>query len=267
MADLAFIYRADKNNVGDWWSIPQRYFTFRPADTFDIKNINANLSNYKSIIVGGGGLGRPGFQTELNYLQNNGKNIIGWGIGADTFENSRKILTPPPLNYDFTANYFDAFDVVGTRIFNLPGSTYVPCASCMSNLFFKYRDMKPKHTLGLYSHPKAYLTPPNTASPIPHNDNKGNNLEEKLQFLASCETVVTNTYHGVYWSLLLERKVVCIPFKSGLFTFKHKPVYADSTNITDSLIAKATTYSGLLEECRKLNIMFYSDIANNFEVA
>ena len=80
------------------------------------------------------------------------------------------------------------------------------------------------------------------------------------------EYIITNTYHGVYWATLLERKVIVLPFKSGLFSFKYPPVYCFDGNISDDLMNKAKVYEGILEEDRKLNFGFYNYLVNKYDL-
>src|SRR5690606_21033089 len=97
--------------------------------------------------------------------------------------------------------------------------------SAMHVLFDKYRDKAPTKTVGYYQHKHSRFGA--------HGDglimtNNGDDLESKLSFIADHEYIVSNTYHGVYWATLLNRKVLCLPFKSGLFSFKHKPLYVSN---------------------------------------
>ena len=79
------------------------------------------------------------------------------------------------------------------------------------------------------------------------------------------EVIITNAYHGLYWSTLLGKRVICIRNKSGLFTLKYKPVYLSKGSfINNELISKANTYNHALEECRSKNIDFYNLIKKNF---
>jgi exopolysaccharide biosynthesis predicted pyruvyltransferase EpsI len=57
--------------------------------------------------------------------------------------------------------------------------------------------------------------------PIPADFPKLNNraeLEDVVQLLGGAEYVLTNSYHGLYWSVLLGRKVILYkPFSSRFF--------------------------------------------------
>ena len=99
---------------------------------------------------------------------------------------------------------------------------------------------------------------------MPVCDNSGNNFEEKLDFLSSCEYIVTNTYHGAYWSTLLQKKVIVIPYKSGLMSLKHKPFYCWDKNISDEVLHSAKAHLGVLEEDRKINLEFYKYLTDKY---
>ena len=89
--------------------------------------------------------------------------------------------------------------------------------------------------------------------------NTGQNIEQILTFLGSAETVVTNTYHGVYWATLLGRKVVCIPWGTKFSMFKHPPTFANETNWHEK-IEEAKSYPRALKECRTANTDFFADV-------
>ena len=97
--------------------------------------------------------------------------------------------------------------------------------------------------------------------PAPRMLNTGQNMEQIIEFLGSGETVVTNSYHGVYWATLLGRKVVCIPWGAKFNMFKHPPTMATPENWPD-MISKAQNYTNALNECRSSNLSFFSDVTN-----
>ena len=266
MTSLKFIFRADKTNVGDWWCPPFRYFPFKPSVIGDILDQSFSLENTKTLILGGGGIGSDFFRPFLKEIEK--KNIettVLWGGGVDVKVIKNELLTSK--EQDLHGNYFDFMTEVGTRVFSSPQKfTYIPCTSCMNNLFFKYREVKPKHLLGVYSHKRVPLLENDDKDIYPRQDNNGDDLEEKLKFLASCEYIITNTYHGLYWATLLERKVIVLPFKSGLFSFKYSPVFCFDGKITDELLNKARIHTGVLEESRKLNFGFYKYLADKYDL-
>ena len=266
MNPIQFLFRIDKTNVGDWWCSPRRYFPFKPNNVGDITNVSIPLENVKTLIIGGGGIGSNFFKPHLDRIkEKNIQNTILWGAGVDVEVDKSKLLTSQEL--ELYGDYFDFFDEVGTRVYSSPQKfRYVPCVSCMNNLFFKYRDIKPKKLIGVYNHKRVGLFTKNNKNDYPKMDNSGVNIEEKLNFISNFEYIITNTYHGVYWATLLERKVIVLPFKSGLFSFKYPPAYSFDGNICDDLMDKAKVYEGVLEEDRKLNFEFYKFLADKYDL-
>ncbi len=260
------IYRADETNVGDWWSPPGRYFPFKPAPIFDILNSEVIPNDNSLYIVGGGGLGREFFRQHLlNLTKRRDKKykLIAWGVGSDLYENREGIVNADE-DQNLLGDFFEGFEEIGTRIWYSQeqlNCKWVPCASCLYPGFYSYRDKKPKNRIGFYFHKRvpmnfktdSYLT----------MSNNGNNIDEKLNFISDHEYIVTNTYHGVYWATLLNRKVLCLPFKSGLYTFKHRPHYLESFP-TDSDLELAKNYPDALDDCRNANIEYYLYLVNKY---
>jgi hypothetical protein len=217
------------------------------------------------VIVGGGGLGRETFSEALQIMQNPSRNyrLIAWGVGADLSENREG--TVAHTTADLLGSYFDGFDRVGTRIWNPEGKhEWVPCASCLHPQIPIYRDRAPTQLIGVYQHkrvPIAFNSPDSASAST--MDNSGDSIEEKLDFLSRFEYIVTNSYHGVYWATLLNRKVICVPFKSGLYSFRHRPVYINDS-LTEDHLHQAVSYPTALEECRMANLKFYTSLIEQF---
>lgn len=250
------VHRHDEYNVGDWWSAPYRYFPLG-AKVVDIMEFEPETSGIDTIVVGGGGLGNAYFAEKLKTLSllANKVNLIAWGVGEDNFVNRKKTI-PVSSDYVLFSSWFDAFHEVGSRVYGSP-VPWVPCASCMYESFDVYRDRKPENSVGIYRH-RHYGVNVNLSGSdkLPVLDNSGNNIEDKLSYISKFEYVITNTYHGVYWATLLNRKVVCVPNKSGLFSVKHKPVYTE--RVTEDDLHRASSYDDSLEECRCKNNQFFN---------
>ena len=266
MTNMKFIFRADNTNVGDWWCPPWRYFPFKPGSVGDILNPEFKISESDILIMGGGGIGSEFFRPHLNRIKEANANIsILWGAGVDSVSDRNRVLSDG--EHDLYGDYFDFLHEKGIRVFSNPQKyNYVPCASCMNNLFFKYREKKPKAKVGVYNHKRVNILNANNKNNIPVADNSGNNLQEKLEFLSDFEYIITNTYHGVYWATLLGRKVICIPYKSGLFSFKYSPTYCLDGSIGDEHFDKAIAYEYVLEESRKINLEYYLMLANKYDL-
>lgn len=276
------IFRRDKTNVGDWWSPPERYFpldVFQSNDLIDSENFPNHSTTY---IVGGGGLGNESFLPHLDRLTRRDRayTLIAWGVGAD-HQVDRSSLIRCPDNFDALLDYFSAFDEVGTRIYMSAGYgdrknyRWVPCASCMSPLFRELAHVQPTQRVGFFSHKRVPLSDTGQRASkldsvrsslfnrVSHFDNRGSDLKQKLAAMANCEFVVTNSYHGVYWATLLGRKVICQPFKDGLYSFKHAPAYLFQDDL-DNVMEKAVSYPNALEECRLANVAYYRYLTEKY---
>ncbi|AVR45818.1 hypothetical protein C7S20_11470 [Christiangramia fulva] len=258
------IYRIDKNNAGDFFSAPFHYYEGieNILDIYGYKSSSKN-ERYKwvkkiaanSIIVGGGGLlNRKSFKRQLQTfekLASDNKKIVLWGVGHNS-KKKKDFNNMSSYNIDIKK-----FGLVGTRDYSMPGD-YVPCVSCKHVVFddsyeiedeigiiFHKKTMKNKAVLGKFS---AYPSISNTAE-----------VEKIVAFIGSKEKIITDSYHAMYWSMLLGRKVAVIPNSSKFFDFKYKPVFSDFENCIAE-VNKATSYTGVLEECRELNDSFYQKV-------
>lgn len=192
----------------------------------------------------------------LDVLQNLNRKVgprILWGVGYNSKE---KEIDSYILNYP---SYITQFDLVGVRDWDTD-YRWVPCASCMHPAFDKEYEIK--NEIVWFEHKKRLIeTKVFDVKPAPRMLNTGQNIEQIIEFLGSAETVVTNSYHGVYWATLLNRKVICIPWGSKFNMFKHTPTMASEKNWHEK-INEAISYPNALEECREANTIFYEDVLN-----
>lgn len=272
------MYRIDRKNVGDWWSPPFRYFPFTSHRQIDIKDVDQLPNEGGLVIFGGGGLGQTGFRAYTEKLTRPDRKykLIAWGVGGDTFTDRSAAMTVG-RDMESLTGYLSDFDEIGTRIF-APAQAHderyhwVPCASCLAPLFYKFRSRQPVEKIGVYEHLRVPVGPhlgPGTTirdrlfGKYPLMSNRGINLASKLDFMSRFEIIVTNSYHGVYWATLLGRKVVCVAFKNGLFSFKHAPSYLGPDGL-GAAAERAIAYPHALEECRIANIKYYSYLVNKY---
>ena len=297
LVNIIEFYRMDKNNPGDWYSNPSRYF-FDNISTVKIDIDNVRKTSWyqlDTIIVGGGGLiGNPNFeslmqrvcthpdeQLLLDILQTKLKNIstenredliqwketvqrltvdllskldktigprILWGAGINSRD---KECDAYSIEYP---DYLNSFHLVGIRDWNTD-YRWVPCASCMHSAFDNEYEIKNEFVW--FEHKKRLIdTKYFDILPSPRLLNTGQNIEQIIEFLGSAETVITNSYHGVYWATLLNRKVVCVPWGNKFNMFKHPPIMANEKNWCEK-INEAKSYPDALTECREANLNFY----------
>lgn len=280
MSEITSLHRIDKTNVGDLVSTPVDYFEFPgfKVEKQDILTVARLEASNKNILVGGGGLLDEFFYPALKILQQNkqkGKLII-WG-GGQQLDYGAWHKEFWNFNYE---KFLSGFDLIGIRDYGF-NYRWVPCASCMHAAFDKPREIK--HRFVVYSH---------KARPIPITDfpaltNETDDLDSTLDFLGAAETIITSSYHGMYWGLLLGRRVLVFPFNSKFFTAKHQPtlypaVWSRRRNILSwhtpkkglklesvkgwrILAGAARIYPEALEECRAANRLYYSDVMNMLE--
>lgn len=296
---LTEIYRKDPNNVGDYFCNPLRYFwPGAEVNSIDIDAVKkATWGMNDPMIVGGGGLiGNDNFEKlmvrimthpdELILLDvlnikikqigdENKPAIIKWKeqiqrLTVDVMSRLDRKIGPRILwgagfNDKFTENpydidwpeYMSKFHLVGVRDFDTD-YRWVPCASCMHPAFDKKYEVT--NEVVWFEHKKRLLD--NRVFdklPAPRMINTGNNMDQTIEFLGSAEVVITNSYHGVYWATLLGKKVVCIPWGSKFYSFKHPPTMANDKIWVD-MINKAIDYPDALLECRAANKSFYEDV-------
>ncbi len=255
------IHRLDAYNAGDLYCAPHHYFDQLKgsgADIFDYKHEDGEVRDAfikdissNSLIIGGGGLlNRNGFKLQMKAfeaLTKKNKKAVLWGVGHN--EKS-------PKTYDKVTNYnidTSNFGIVGTRDYKMPGE-YVPCVSCMHTLFnntyteaqeygvILHKDtVKKPEVVALF---KDYPTTSNTTD-----------IEAIIKFIGASQKIITDSYHAMYWSMLLGKKVVVIPNSSKFYDFKHRPIISDFNNARDAF-AKAETFPSLLAECRSINRNF-----------
>jgi hypothetical protein len=196
-------------------------------------------------------------------------------VGADSRTN-RKGTVEARDDTKELCQFFDKFDIIGTRIWPQAGYAdsrfcWVPCASAMHPMIAELATTKPVERIGIYEHLRVQI-PPDVGgkSPVlgikklrfaghPTLTNRGLDIESKLRFLAKYEYVVTNSYHGVYWATLLGRKVICHPFKNGLYSFRFSPTYTTGKSL-EQLLDEAQVYPDALDICRQANLGFYRQL-------
>lgn len=255
------IHRLDTFNVGDYYCAPHHYFEQLKGKSLDIfaykrldkatrQHFVKTVSDHGLIIGGGGLLNRNGFRKQMRLferLANKGKKTVLWGVGHNSKEKN---------TYDNVSHYnidVSKFGMVGTRDKSMPGD-YVPCVSCMHPIFDA--SYTPTQEIGVVFHKDTVKKPEIVAlfKDYPTSSNT-TNLEELIGFIGASEKIITDSYHVMYWSMLMQRQVVVIPNSSKFFDFQHRPVITTFDEAVNAF-AKAQTYPGLLEECRSINRTF-----------
>lgn len=259
------MHRIDTRNIGDYFSAPHHYFEElkgTAVDIFDYKSSKEEVTDRfiekvtnSAIIVGGGGLlNRGGFKRQMRLVEDlteKGKKVVLWGVGHNekspsTYGKVRK------YNVDVTK-----FGMVGTRDVSMPGA-WVPCVSCMHPLLDKKYEVTQE--TGVVFHKDTLRKPKITRKfeDYPTSSNT-TDMDSLINFIGASEAIITDSYHTMYWSMLMGKKVVAIPNSSKFFDFKYRPVISNFDNcLTD--LKKATPFAGLLGECRDTNKNFANKV-------
>ena len=253
MSEIVNIYRKNTSNTGDKFGTPTKYFDFlKDVKTLDITELPIDKFikeiEGKIVIFGGGGfVAQDYFKDYMKALLGaKTKMLIGWAIGHNV-HGACDIL------YDEYKNS-KAFDLLGVR-----DSTnyleWVPCPSCMHSIFDKEFEIKNK--IVIYEHKNFPMR--NLDINFPKMKN-GDSFEEVIDFLGSAELVITNSYHGAYWAILLNRKVIVMqPFSTKFFGFRHPLIVANNFDIKD--IKNVPTYPNALKEAREANMKFAKSVS------
>ncbi len=245
-------------NVGDYNCSPLDYYKF----PFDIEVIHymdflGAIHKHKGfphskfkdriIVIGGGGLittkGNH-LQEILRYLVENNKLIL-WGVGSNTdYEVDWYILNHPNI---LLAGLRDRVHGINAE--------YLPCVSC-KHPSFDIKHPSPKG-LGFHSHRPEQI--PMEGDKILNNVD----IKELISFLSSKEEIITTSYHGTYWSQLLDKKVLHYQdgpvIGSKYLNLKSGINVCNSENYKEILEISSSSV-GLLEESRYLNDKFYNKV-------
>lgn len=230
-------------NIGDIEAAPCKYFDLACSS----KDIYDNsFDKDQPLIIGGGGLMFPDFDNHFTRITNkHNKPVIIWGVGTNTHDKYTLEIS----------SWVKKGTLIGVRDW---GSAFqwVPCASCMSNIW--QQNSKPTNRLVAYLH-GHYRIPSWLPKDTPVMFNMHTNLQQVAEFLSTGEFVFTNSYHGIYWATLLGKKVLTKAFSSRHCFFKHPPVYLDY-EIQEEHFDLAKSYESSLEECRDANIQFFNQV-------
>lgn len=208
---LTFVHRVDPSNLGDSVCCPMDYFdwSFTEHRLLDIHKPFPSGSHY---IFGGGGLLHGDWLERMDVFtanRNDGDKAIVWSAGMN--EHCQKRLIWP--------KFLDRFEMVGLRDWGNPWQ-YLPCVSCLHPAFASARGMEPKHDIVVYQHRERKIDIP-YGFPGMTNEVPKESMREALEFISSGRVIVTNTFHGVYWSLLTGRvPLIFSPFSNRFFSFK-----------------------------------------------
>ncbi len=272
MVRVVNFHRRKTDNTGDLMSAPTLWFkSMNKIKRIEINGLSAadnrleksrsawrdSVADADVMIIGGGGLLEIDFFDDaLKYIskyRNKKSKIIIWGAG----HNNYKLHDWRHLKQEFSIDKY-GFDLIGVRDFN-QGYRWVPCASCMSDLFDQKSEAD--HNIVVYLHADCDMSAEFERSipvdtPILRNNTT---FDESIRFLASGDLVLTNSYHGMYWATILGRRVIAFPTSSKFYSMKHVTPLCDPSDWM-RFTRLAQYYPEALEECRVENRSFADDV-------
>jgi len=253
MVTILGLHFRETTNIGDRSCHPLDYFDFSKNGANTVVREDINLKRTSSnaphfVIVGGGAIGG------LSSLQKRfpKSSFIGWGIGST----SRSLA---PVDDHYHKRVSKGFTLWGGRDWSAV-DTYVPCVSCMSPIFDE--TFEPKYDVVVYGHAsRKSLEYEAKLLRLPYLDNcSSETLYDALSFLASGRIIVTSSYHGAYWGMLLGRRVAVIPFGSKFYNFKHMPVMSENISSGMHVARKFDNFKDILSETREINRLFAQSV-------
>jgi len=240
-SEIFNLYHCTADNIGDLMCGPGQYLWPNSNRNLPLIPIQEHIDN--AIIGGGQIFSQLSLILESIYKINPTAKTIAWGVG----------LPPEGIKDKLANEVAQKFTLFGTRNYDRRRKLdFVPCASCLSPIFDRVEP--PEHEVVFYLH-RRKGKPVRTPHTAPIMTNAKRSSLDVIKFIASGATVVTSSYHGVYWAQLLGRKVVCIPYNNKFETFQHRPVIADADDWRSGLTL-AVQNLPLLEEYRSINHEF-----------
>lgn len=244
--NLKFICRFGSSNVGDANCSPIQYFNFEGFETERI-TLTAHREQFKNgtleknpndiYIIGGGFFDLKHFDCFAH-----SRKSVFWGGGIRDIAKHVSWLTGKPKKLPRSGDF-----LYGIRDYG-HGDEWVPCVSCMSPLFDKAHPVENEYVI--FQHHRVEID-----LPFEKRINDAISFEEAIRFLGSAECVITNSYHGAYWSILLGKKVFMFnELNDKTRTFKWLPHYCTGDDWKHKNLAPL--YPEALAEARRRNIDF-----------
>lgn len=264
------VYVKTNKNIGDDASTPLHYFPGL-SSAFRFKTLvvgsaldGLDIAPGTPVIVGGGGLlaSKEGWDRMFFGLLERGCRVVGWGIGLNR-SRARAAADPGKL-----PEFASRFELLGLRDWK-QSPRWVPCASAMSPLFDETH--QPQRKLGFFLHLDRTDRMPEEIAALASETNTMTNqgsfadLEKVVRFIGESEVVITNSYHGAYWSILARRPVIVFDAFSEKFDMmRWPPVHLEGTKSLDAALATAEVFPSALEEARAANRAFYDEFVGRF---
>lgn len=201
------------------------------------------------VIFGGGGLFDYAeyINRSINKVLDTGAAVIGWACGLNTHNDFKNAFQ--------TKIDFERFALVTLRDYqNNYGVPYLPDITCKMEGLRKPYTIRRK--FGIAQH-KDFPIQGFEFEKI-KNDRS---IDEILQFIGESEVILSNSFHMIYWSILMGKKTICVdPFSTKFFNYKYKPEYVlDNKSDLWKAVESARNYQ-VLDECRQENDLFFERV-------
>ncbi|WP_277668741.1 polysaccharide pyruvyl transferase family protein [Caproiciproducens galactitolivorans] len=250
---LHFINRLDDTNCGDRVVCPllhyYDYFKQYQIKRHDMRYVDFDsISPTDVVIIGGGGMFDYAEFTNriINRVLHTGAAVIAWSPGFNTH-------TEYNITFD-TKIEFDRFALITVRDYNNDyGIAYLPDVTCKLPQLRKKYEIRRKY--GIARH-KDYPIPGLNFDTITNRAD----LNEIIQFIGESEIVISNSFHMIYWSMLMGKKTICAnPFSNKFYSYKYKPQYFEETDDFSDCVNSAPVYD-MLDECIVENDAFFEKV-------
>jgi hypothetical protein len=252
---IHFISHLFPDNAADLCFSPLQYFRGFLDEwqcvrhRFDSINYNI-ISPLDWVILGGGDLyDCYGNNAAINRLILwTGGRVITWGCG------SLHMRTPDSerLHTDKTA-LFSSREFYVSDVYS--DAQYVPCVSCMQPQLSENNASYIKRGIGIIEHREHPISGFENIDKINHSIAP----EQILHFIRTSGTVITNSYHVLYWSVLMRRKVILYERYADKYSGFRYPVTDYSGDIASD-IELAGLYPDALSECVETNRKYCADV-------
>lgn len=276
------VHRKNTPNRGDLESAPCKYLVpqtdIHYIDILECRENNEKvvslLEKASIIIYGGGGLlDHDKFRDNFEFLKNHYiDKLVIWGAGTNAISADTKLFDLSGIRFVGIRDRYAKTEVTNNLV------DWVPCASCLHPWFDYFSSILARNhrTLNSLSEAMIGIFVNNAGSETHHNfqesqlysskqlGNHKTNLFDILAFFSSSDILVTNSYHGVYWAMLLGIDVFARKTSNKFNCFKHEIKLLESTQWDRHIYTYNQT--SILSECRAANYDFFNKLKGSFEV-
>lgn len=252
-----YAHRRDANNPGDYWSSPGVWLNAQlPGELFDYKKLaDITGQTVDNLIIGGGGLGEKFLKCCNIFLTNNTvRHTVIWGTA---WEQNRSDLQ----------NFANRCSLIGVREWYTDTQNqqqWVPCASVLHSRLPILTKHQPTQDWLIVDHWKRKTI----KFKLPHTrmTNYKSSINQIVTAIADHNIVLTSSYHVVYWSILLKRRVVFVsnPWVPKVDHMRWPIPCADT--FSWQLIDHAHIYPDAYKQARQANLDFLSQIQSLSEL-